>query len=169
MICIWFTWCHCHPVISCFIKIQNGLPFWCQLTQVVLEKRLLNGNSSTVRDLPWPQGSNLSFSPSTYSSKQIAHVSYGSPNQTNKQQTEIMHHTQLQSSQKCSESTITPNHTLPVLNLWTGSFLSLRFDNNDIRFLARWHAQFTHYMHNNTMNTKSLKYQQKTIVKQKHK
>jgi len=30
------------PIISCFIKIQNGLPFWCRLTQVVLEKRLLN-------------------------------------------------------------------------------------------------------------------------------
>jgi len=27
-----------HPIISCFIKIQNGLPF----TQVVLEKRQLN-------------------------------------------------------------------------------------------------------------------------------
>ena len=26
------------PIISCFSKIQNGLPFWCQLTQVVLEK-----------------------------------------------------------------------------------------------------------------------------------
>jgi len=21
MICIWNSWCHCHPVISCFIKI----------------------------------------------------------------------------------------------------------------------------------------------------
>jgi len=29
-------------MISCFIKIQNGLPFWCRLTQVVLEKRPLN-------------------------------------------------------------------------------------------------------------------------------
>jgi len=27
MICIWSSWCHCHPIISCFIKIQNGLPF----------------------------------------------------------------------------------------------------------------------------------------------
>jgi len=27
------------PIISCFIKIQNGLPFWCWLTKVVLEKR----------------------------------------------------------------------------------------------------------------------------------
>jgi len=24
MICMWFSWCHCHPIISCFIKIQNG-------------------------------------------------------------------------------------------------------------------------------------------------
>jgi len=42
MICIWSSWCHCHPIISCFCKIQNGLPFWCRLTQVVLEKRPLN-------------------------------------------------------------------------------------------------------------------------------
>jgi len=32
------SWCHCHPIISCSSKIQNGLPFWCRLTQVVLEK-----------------------------------------------------------------------------------------------------------------------------------
>ena len=24
-----------HPIISCSSKIQNGLPFWCWLTQVV--------------------------------------------------------------------------------------------------------------------------------------
>ena len=45
MICIWSSWCHCHPVISCCIKIQIGLTFLvsaCRLTQVVLEKRLLN-------------------------------------------------------------------------------------------------------------------------------
>jgi len=28
-------------------KIQNGLPFWCQLTQVVLKKRPLNGCGSS--------------------------------------------------------------------------------------------------------------------------
>ena len=42
MICIQSSWCHCHPIISCstcFSKIQNGLPFWCRLTLVVLEKR----------------------------------------------------------------------------------------------------------------------------------
>jgi len=47
MICIWSSWCQCHPVISCFIKIQNGLPFWYRITQVVLKKRPLNGCSST--------------------------------------------------------------------------------------------------------------------------
>jgi len=35
MIWIWSSWCHCHPIISCSSKIQNGLPFWCRLTQVV--------------------------------------------------------------------------------------------------------------------------------------
>ena len=48
MICIWFGWCHRHPIISCFIKIQNGLPFWCWLTQVVLEQRPLNGCTGSV-------------------------------------------------------------------------------------------------------------------------
>jgi len=42
MICIWSSWCYCHPIISCFSKIQNGLAIWCRLTQVVLEKRPLN-------------------------------------------------------------------------------------------------------------------------------
>jgi len=41
MICIWSSWCHCHPIISCSSKIQNGSHFWCQLTQFVLEKRQL--------------------------------------------------------------------------------------------------------------------------------
>ena len=30
------------PIISCFIKTQNGLLSWCRLIQVVLEKRSLN-------------------------------------------------------------------------------------------------------------------------------
>jgi len=48
MICILSSWRHCHPVISCSSKMRNGLPFWWRLTQVVLEKRLLNEcNSST--------------------------------------------------------------------------------------------------------------------------
>jgi len=25
MICIRFSWCHCHLIISCFFKIQTGL------------------------------------------------------------------------------------------------------------------------------------------------
>jgi len=27
MICIWSSWCHYQPIISCFIKIQTGLTF----------------------------------------------------------------------------------------------------------------------------------------------
>jgi len=48
MICIWFSWCQCQPIISCSSKIQNGLPFWCRLTEVVPEKRPLNGCSVVV-------------------------------------------------------------------------------------------------------------------------
>jgi len=47
MICIWSSWCHWHPIISCSSKIENGLPSWCQLTRVVLEKRPLNGCSGS--------------------------------------------------------------------------------------------------------------------------
>jgi len=27
MSCMWSSWCHCYPIISCFIKIQNGFTF----------------------------------------------------------------------------------------------------------------------------------------------
>jgi len=27
MIRTWSSWCHCHPIVSCFIKIQNGFTF----------------------------------------------------------------------------------------------------------------------------------------------
>ena len=27
VICMWSSWCHCHAIIPCFIKIQNGLTF----------------------------------------------------------------------------------------------------------------------------------------------
>jgi len=27
MICIWSSWCHCHRIISCFIRIRIGLTF----------------------------------------------------------------------------------------------------------------------------------------------
>ena len=48
MIRIWSSWCHRHPIISWCSKIQNGLPFWCRFTQVVLEKRPLNGCSMCI-------------------------------------------------------------------------------------------------------------------------
>ena len=53
---IWFqksSWCHCHPISSCCSQIQNGLPFWCWLTQVVLEKGTLNGCSSSSFRSPY--------------------------------------------------------------------------------------------------------------------
>jgi len=27
MICIWCSWCHCHPIISCLFKIQISADF----------------------------------------------------------------------------------------------------------------------------------------------
>ena len=42
-ICIWFSWCHCHPIVPCFIKIQIGLAWLVSVTQVVLENRSLKG------------------------------------------------------------------------------------------------------------------------------
>jgi len=46
MICIWSTWCHCHPSSLVSVKSRMVLSFWYQLTQVVLEKRPLNGCSN---------------------------------------------------------------------------------------------------------------------------
>jgi len=42
--CIWFSWCHCHPIISCFIKIHISLSFWCQLVPL-----LTNRDISSIR------------------------------------------------------------------------------------------------------------------------
>jgi len=53
MICIWSSWCHCHPIISCSSKIQNGLAVWCRLTAAVLEKRPLNDVVVVVVVLQW--------------------------------------------------------------------------------------------------------------------
>jgi len=44
MICIliWSRWCYCHPIISCFIKIQIGLTFLVPAYQGCPGKRPLN-------------------------------------------------------------------------------------------------------------------------------
>jgi len=41
MICIWSSWCHCqcHPIISCFIKIQIDLTFLVPAYPGCLKKR----------------------------------------------------------------------------------------------------------------------------------
>ena len=51
VVCIWSSWRHCHPKTPSSLasfKSRLVLPFWYRLTQVVLEKRPLNGCSSIV-------------------------------------------------------------------------------------------------------------------------
>jgi len=50
IVCIWSSWCHCHPQTpSSLASLKSRLvwPFRYQLTQGVLEKRPLNGCSSS--------------------------------------------------------------------------------------------------------------------------
>jgi len=42
MICIWSSWCHCHPIISCVVKIQTGSTFLAPTYPGPPGKRLLN-------------------------------------------------------------------------------------------------------------------------------
>jgi len=42
IICIWSSWCHCHPIVSCFMKIQIGLTFLVQAYSGCPGKRPLN-------------------------------------------------------------------------------------------------------------------------------
>ena len=46
-ICIRPSWCHCHSLSLAPVKSRLVSPFWYRLTQVVLEKRPLNGCSSS--------------------------------------------------------------------------------------------------------------------------
>ena len=52
VICIWSSWCHCHPIISSFIKIQTGLTFLVLAYPGCPEKRPLNGCLSDFVVLP---------------------------------------------------------------------------------------------------------------------
>ena len=45
--CIRPSWRHCHSLSLAPVKSRLFLPFWYRLTQVVLEKRPLNGSSSS--------------------------------------------------------------------------------------------------------------------------
>ena len=47
--CIWPSWCHCHSLS--LAPVKSRLVFWYRLTQVVLEKRPLNGCSSSIMPL----------------------------------------------------------------------------------------------------------------------
>ena len=46
--CIWPSGCHCHSLSLAPVKSRLVLPFWYRLTQVVLEKRPLNGCCCSV-------------------------------------------------------------------------------------------------------------------------
>ena len=46
--CIRPSCCHCHSLSLAPVKSRLFLPFWYRLTQVVLEKRPLNGSSSSI-------------------------------------------------------------------------------------------------------------------------
>ena len=39
VVCIWSSWCHCYPIIYCFIKIQIGLTFLVPAYPGCLEHR----------------------------------------------------------------------------------------------------------------------------------
>ena len=41
--CIWLSWYHCHSLSLAPVKSRLVLPFWYRLTQIVLEKRPING------------------------------------------------------------------------------------------------------------------------------
>ena len=41
--CVWPSWCHCHSLSLASVKSRSVLPFWWQLTRVVLGKGPLNG------------------------------------------------------------------------------------------------------------------------------
>jgi len=44
LLCIWSSWCHCHPVISCFIKIRICLTFLVPAYPGCPGKEPLNGS-----------------------------------------------------------------------------------------------------------------------------
>ena len=55
IVCIWSSWCRCHPKTPSSLtslKSRLVLHFWYWLTQVILEKRLLNGCSLVVVVVP---------------------------------------------------------------------------------------------------------------------
>jgi len=63
MICIWSSWCHCYPIISCFIKIQNGSAFLVPAYPGCPGKRPLNGSSSSSCSSSSSSSSSHSFRP----------------------------------------------------------------------------------------------------------
>ena len=53
MICIWSSWCHCQPIMSCFIIIQNGSASLMPAYRGCPGKRPLNGCSALLMLVQW--------------------------------------------------------------------------------------------------------------------
>ena len=49
--CIWFSWCHCHPIISCFIKIQISILFLAPTYESCPGKKAVKW---CLRSVAWP-------------------------------------------------------------------------------------------------------------------
>jgi len=55
-VCIWSSWCHCIPKTPpslAWFKSRLVLPFWYRHTEVVVDKRPLNGCSSSNSSAHW--------------------------------------------------------------------------------------------------------------------
>ena len=50
-VALWSSWCNCHPIISCFIKIQKSrmvLSFWCRIIQVALANKWMSPSVTII-------------------------------------------------------------------------------------------------------------------------
>jgi len=60
VICIWSSWCHCHPITSCFIKIQICLAFLVAAYQGCPEKEdvkrclMHSAERQNIHHITWP-------------------------------------------------------------------------------------------------------------------
>jgi len=77
MICIWSIWCHCHPIVSCFIKIQIGLTFLMpSLARFSWKRRCWTGVCLSVWCwVMWNRAADAADATSAYRAMQLCHKS----------------------------------------------------------------------------------------------
>jgi len=54
MICMWSSWCHCHPIISCFVNIRIGLTFLVPVYSGCLGKKRVSGFPGKLKLVAFP-------------------------------------------------------------------------------------------------------------------